>query len=320
MSINTANGRVQAGALGRTLMHEHLVTGLPGWDSDTRAPAPAFRDMVAACVDRVQELQDAGYSSLVDPCPSDLGRNADLIGEVAARTGFNIIFATGLYNEHHGGSPYWQVALATDPDGEKRLADLFIGEIEDGVRGSGLRPGILKVATGHGAITDYEKKVFRAAAAASKATGTPITTHTEAVLGDEQVDLLTGEGVAANRIVVGHCCGTTDHDYHMCIVRKGAYIGFDRFGIEHEATDDQRVESILKCREAGALEQVIVSHDSVWCWLGEMIPKPMRDYMAAYNHPLRFSRVIAPKLRAAGMSEAEIDTLLVGNPSRYFAA
>ena len=59
---------------------------------------------------------------------------------------------------------------------------------------------------------------FEAAAKASAATGAPITTHTDnGTVGDVQQRLLTDEGVSAHRIVIGHSCGTSDHDYHMKI-------------------------------------------------------------------------------------------------------
>jgi phosphotriesterase-related protein len=319
MTISTVNGYVEASALGRTLMHEHLVIGFPGWESDTGVPAPDFRNMVAACVDRVQELQDGGFASLVDPCPNDVGRNVDLMGEVAARTGFNIIFATGLYNEHHGGSPYWGGVFSIDPDGVKRLCDMFVGEIENGVRGSGAKPGILKFGTTKPTISAYEKKVIQAAAMASQATGVPITTHTEGVLGDDQVDLLAEHGVSGKRVIVGHCCGSDDHDYHMRIIDKGAFIGFDRFGIEHPLTDEVRIQSILKIREKRALDRVIISHDSVCCWLGAMLPPAMIEAINTKSHPMRFSRVIAPMLIENGVTPDELDMMLIDNPRRYFA-
>jgi len=34
---------------------------------------------------------------------------------------------------------------------------------------------------------------------------------------------------------------------------------------------------------------------------------------------LRFSRVIVPMLRESGLTEGEIDALLIDNPRRYFA-
>ena len=206
--INTANGPVDVDRLGATLMHEHLTIAFPGTDTDTLRTGPALRDMVAICVDQVAELKDGGYSSLVDPCPNDMGRSVELIGEVAARTGFNVIFATGLYNQAVGGNAYWQGKFKMDKDGVQKLADVFIAELTDGVPGSGgLKAGILKVGTGKGAITDYEYGVMRAAAIASKATGAPITTHTDYMLGPDQVRFLKSCDVAADQIVVGHCCG-----------------------------------------------------------------------------------------------------------------
>lgn len=317
MLINTVGGKVAADALGRTLMHEHLLVGLPGWEADTCLPAPDFRNMVAACVDRVQELQAAGYSTLVDPCPSDLGRNVDLFGEVAALTGFNIVFAAGLYNEHFGGSAYWTRVLHTNTDPEQRLADVFIREIEVGVMGTGLKAGILKVGTALPPFTDYERYVFRAAAIASRETGVPITTHTDGVLGEEQLDYLMAHGVPAGRIVIGHCCGNPDHAYHRNIVGKGAFAGFDRFGMEHIRADAGRVASLMELREARGLGSVVISHDSVCCWLGRFQPP---DAPPAGNEPLRFTRVIRPMLEAAGMTAAEIEGMLVDNPRRYFSA
>ena len=94
--VNTANGPIKVADLGHTLMHEHLTIAMPGAGTDSLRRGPAYRDMVATCVDQIEELKSAGYSSLVDPCASDMGRDVCLIGEVAARTGFNIIFAAGL--------------------------------------------------------------------------------------------------------------------------------------------------------------------------------------------------------------------------------
>jgi len=49
MKINTSTGTVEAKDLGKTLMHEHLVIGFPGWESDTAYSAPAVREMAAVC-------------------------------------------------------------------------------------------------------------------------------------------------------------------------------------------------------------------------------------------------------------------------------
>jgi phosphotriesterase-related protein len=316
--INTANGPVDVDALGNTLMHEHLTIAYPGTLTDTLRPGPTFRDMVAICVDRIAELKDGGYSSLVDPCPNDLGRSVELTGEVAARTGFNIIFATGLYNEAVGGNAYWQVKLASDKDMVRKLADVFITEITDGVPGSGgLKAGILKVGTGKGAITDYERAVMRAAVIASKATGAPITTHTDYVLGPDQVRFMKSCDMAADQIVVGHCCGNPHHDYHMEVIDEGAYVGFDQFGIPVQP-DEVRIASLMKIRAAGRLDRVMVSHDSTWCMRGEPFDPAFWDNFAAAHTPLHFIRNVAPQLKERGVSEAEMAILIRQNPHRYF--
>jgi phosphotriesterase-related protein len=275
--------------------------------------------MVKVCVDKVEELKGAGFKTLLDPCPNDIGRDVNLIAEVASRTGFNIVFATGLYHHHLGGSPYWSMKFAYDPDAEKKLADLFIKELTQGVGDTGIKAGVVKLATAMPPFTDYEKLIFRAGAKAALATGAPITTHTDAVLGDEQLDYLKSLGVPAHKIVIGHSCGSGDHAYHRRIVDGGAYIGFDRFGLEIIRPDAERVESLVKLLKTGAKNQVVISHDSVWCWKGNMLPRALLQEMETGHMSMRFTRVIAPKLREAGVSQADIDSMLTENPRRYFA-
>jgi phosphotriesterase-related protein len=317
MMITTVTGQIAPEALGKTLMHEHLVVGFAGWEQDRLAKGPDRRELVAICVDRIEELKAAGYRSLVDPCPNDVGRDVDLMGEVSTITGFNIIAATGFYNEAMGANVHWRIKSST-PDFVDHLAELMISELTDGVDG-GVRPGIIKLATGHGAITDYEDKVFQAGAKASLATGAPITTHTEAVLGDVQLQRLTALGVPAHRIIIGHCCGSRDHHYHMALAHGGAYVGFDRFGVEDICSDADRVASLVQLVGAGAIRHAIVSHDSVWCLRGNPLPADVVARMALTHTPLRFERAIAPQLEALGVTSAQIETMLVDNPRRYFS-
>ena len=319
MRINTATGPIDVSELGKTLMHEHLVIGFPGWDSDTAAPSMGVREMTAVCLDKIGELKSAGFRTLLDPCPNDLGRDAGLMAEVASRAGFNIVFATGLYHHHLGGTAYWSYKFQYDPDAEKKLADLFIKELTVGVRDTGIKAGVIKVATAMPPFTDYEKTVFRAAARASLATGAPITTHTDAVMGDEQLAFLTSLGVAPHKIVIGHSCGNADHDYHMKIVQGGAYIGFDRFGLEIVQQDSVRVANLVKLIRKGAGAQVVISHDSVWCWRGHMLPPDVLKMVEGGGMSMRFTRTITPMLKEAGVTDAEIDSMLTDNPRRYFS-
>ncbi|RMH81754.1 MAG: phosphotriesterase-related protein [Actinomyces sp.] len=316
-AVMTVTGPVPVEELGRCLMHEHLTVGYPGWESDTLS-ALDRADMRAICIDRIAELQDLGYRTLVDPCPNDLGRDVELMVEVAEATGFRIICATGLYKHDEGGHAHWAFRGRFE-DVTGPMTDLFVTELTEGIGTTGVRAGIIKCGTGTGAMTDHEARVFAAAAAASGATGAPVTTHTdEGTLGDVQQEVLTAAGVPAHRIVIGHSCGTTDTDYHLRIARGGSWLGFDRFGIPL-VSDDDRVASLARLVEHGAADRVVVSHDSVWCWKGQPWPVALRERVAATFVPTHFDRTIVPRLLDAGVDEATIAAFTHDNPRRFFA-
>lgn len=317
-TLATASGETTTDALGRTLMHEHLVIGYPGWESHTKVGTMSAEDERAICVDKIEEIKALGYTSMLDPCPSDLGRDVELAATVAQQTGFQIVLATGLYKQEEGGVPYWHFR-SNFGDVTDVMAEQFVHELTEGIGDTGIKAGIIKVASGPGKITDYEKQVLAAAAKASLETGAPINTHTDqGTVGDEQQRILTEHGVPAHRIIIGHSCGTDDHDYHMTIARGGSYLGFDRFGLDIVFPDEKRVSSLAKMIEAGAGDRCVVSHDSVWCWKGQPFPPGMLASVPDAFDPTLFDRKIVPQLLERGITQDQVDRLVVENPRRFF--
>jgi phosphotriesterase-related protein len=318
-SVQTVTGTIAPSDLGKTLMHEHLLIGYPGSSVDSINPGANAEERVARCVDRIEEMKDLGFTSMLDPCPSDLGRDVELMAKVAQKTGFQIVCATGLYKQAEGGYPYWHMRQ-TFGSTVDAMAEIFIKEISEGIGSTGVRAGIIKVATGPGEMTAYEHGVFEAAAKASAATGAPITTHTDqGTMGDLQQRVLSENGALPHRIVIGHSCGTSDHDYHMKIVRGGSYLGFDRFGLEALRPDNDRTASLARLIKAGAGDRAVVSHDSVWCWQGQPFPPAVEEAMTKIWNPSHFSLRIIPKLKDQGITDDQIKALLVDNPRRFFA-
>jgi phosphotriesterase-related protein len=317
-SINTVAGAIRPDALGRTLMHEHLAIGMPGWESDSFRRGPGRAERLAICVDRIEEIKALGYRSMVDPCPNDLGRDVEFMAEVAQRTAFNIICATGLYKQSEGGHAYWSMKAYSGSCVEQ-MTELFIREITEGVPDTGVRAGVIKVATGHGEMTTYEREVFTAAARASVATGAPITTHTDGgTMGDVQQALLVSLGVPAHRILIGHSCGSSDLGYHLGIARAGSYLGFDRFGLEAVTPDRERVAALVALLGSGMGDRVVVSHDSIWCSRGEPMPPEVEARLHETWNPTHFDRKIVPMLRDAGIADEQIEALVSDNPRRFF--
>lgn len=314
--IQTVTGPMSSEAIGRTLMHEHLAVGFPGWEAEAVADRAARREHGQRCVERMQELAGLGLTALVDPCPLDLGRDVELMAEVSAASGVRIICATGLYKEDQGAAPYWAFRSHWG-DVRQEMCELFVRELTEGIAETGIRAGVIKVATGAGRVTPYEDTVLRAAADAHRATGVPITTHTEAgTMGMEQLDVLCAEGVPAGSIIVGHSCGSSDLGYHLKMLDRGALLGFDRFGLELVHPDRERLAALIGLIGIGFASQIVLSHDTVWCWRGRA-PKLPPGGLPAWE-PTHVFRRILPQLRQAGVSEEAIRTMLIDNPRRYF--
>jgi phosphotriesterase-related protein len=315
--IQTVTGPCRPSDLGLTLMHEHLIIGWPGWESDTAAPPFDRREAKRLCVDRLQELKSLGVSTLLDPCPIDLGRDVEFAAEVAQQSGVRIVCATGLYKEDSGAAPYYKFRGAFT-DSVSEMTDIFVKEISDGIGPTGIKAGVIKVATGPHQVAPYERNVIVAAARAHKATGVPITTHTdEGTMGREQLAILTEEGVDPRRVVIGHSCGSADLRYHTDLLDRGAYLGFDRFGLELLHPDRLRLAALIGLLGVGFERQIVLSHDTVWCWRGRPLPIPV-EQLAPHWDPRHVLQRIVPALREAGVAQPKIDAMLVDNPRRYF--
>jgi phosphotriesterase-related protein len=316
-TVQTVTGSCRPADLGVTLMHEHLIIGWPGWEADTVAPRWDRAEAKRLCVDRMLELKALGVSALLDPCPIDLGRDVEFAAEVAQASGVRIICATGLYKEEAGAAPYFKFR-GPFSDSVAEMAEIFIKELSEGIGPTGIRAGVIKVATGPHQVTSYERTVLRAAAKAHLATGAPITTHTdEGTMGREQLVILTEEGVDPQRIIIGHSCGTADLRYHVDLLERGATLGFDRFGLELLQPDRLRLAALIGLLGIGFERQIVLSHDTVWCWRGRPLPMPV-EAMAPKWDPRHVFNNILPALRQAGVPQAKVDAMLVDNPRRYF--
>jgi phosphotriesterase-related protein len=311
--VQTVLGPVPVEQLGVTLMHEHLVIGWPGWVFDPLARFDRMK-VTGILVERLHELKALGVSTFVDPCPIELGRNPELAAEVSEATGLNIICATGLYTNRLGIPVYFRQRSVDE------IAEIFTRELTEGIGSSGIRAGLIKCATGMNEITRHEEKCLRAAGRAHRATGAPILTHTEAAtMGNEQLDILTSEGVDFGRVIIGHACGTANLAYHLSILDRGAFLGFDRFGLEAVFPDRLRIASLAGLLSTGHAKQIVLSHDFVGCFLGRPPSRtPERQqHLEQWSYTHLFKTVL-PKLRHIGVSEAQIQTMLIDNPRRFF--
>ncbi len=321
--INSALGPISPDKLGWTLVHEHLQTAYSGWYADA-SMAPYDREAaLQTCLKACEAAKAVGIQTIIDATANDMGgRDPLLYKELSQKTGVNIIFATGLYTESEGAPSYWKMRTAFGTDISKMISEMMIKEITEGVGNTGIKPGVIKVASGP-VMTDYEKEVHKAAATAQKATGVPIITHTQGAMGGpEQADFLISQGADPKKIMIGHVNNSKDVNYQRSILQKGVYIAFDRFGIAAligGAPDNVSVQNIATLCKEGYANKIMLSHDTINFWLSrppevsEGLMKMLANWRIDY-----VSKDIIPALKTQGVTDDQITQMMVENPKNLF--
>ncbi len=299
--IRTVCGDIPPEALGVCYAHEHVFCRPPVEDPDL------ILDSEAAAIQELHWFREAGGQAIVEMSPPDYGRDVEALRRIAEATGVHLIATTGHHKEAFS-SPWVQDRPVHE------LADRFIREIVEGVDGTGIRAGVIKVASSLNRITPNEEKVFRAAAIAHRHTGAPIATHTEAgTMGLEQVALLKSEGVDPGRIIIGHVDRKLEWEYHLALARAGVYLSYDQISKEKYAPDRTRIAFIQRLIAEGYGKQILLG--------GDMARKSYwPSYQTGGGPGLTYILWrFVPWLRAEGVPEEAIQDLLIRNPARALA-
>lgn len=308
--VPTARGvDIDASDLGMTLMHEHVLLAqtavLANWPHlfDREAEiAEAARDL--------QEVYELGVRTIVDLTTVDLGRDVAFVKAVAEQTDVQIVVATGV---HLNPPPYFR-RQNMDP-----IIDLYVRDITVGIAETGVRAGCLKVASEE-EVTEEHATQLRAIARAHRATGVPIMTHTRPAVGNglAQQRIFQEEGVDLSRVVIGHSGDTPDLEYLTRLMEAGSTIGMDRFGTGLGATTEQRIDTIAELCRRGWASQMVLSHDTSAYSMG--LPRHVRvKRLPEYTFRLIPSRVL-PALLERGVTDEQIQAMMVANPRRIFEA
>ena len=304
--INTVTGPIEADRLGFTLGHEHIMISAGGLKEDF----PFLFDRKRTLERIVGELNEAragGVDTILDLTTVDLGRDVELFAEAARASGMNIVATTGLWL-------YMPIIFRDrDPD---FFADIYVREIERGIAGTGIKPGIIKASSDVEGVTPEAESALRGAARAHKATGVPISTHQAAPqrVGARQVEVLLEEGVAPDRICIGHSADTTDVEYLVGLLEQGVFLSMDRYPGRDERPDWKTRNATVKALvDRGFASRMMLGHDyapgPVFVGAEPVVESPTRY--------LFLSTTAIPALREEGVSEEDIRAMTVDAPRRF---
>ncbi|CCG05426.1 phosphotriesterase family protein [Blastococcus saxobsidens] len=320
-TVQTVTGPLPTAELGQTLMHEHVFV----LNADVQQNYPeewgSEDDRVADAVEKLTKLASVGVRTIVDPTVIGLGRYIPRIQRIAEQVDLAIVVATGCYTYddvpfffHYRGPALNAAVGAEVPD---PMVDMFVGDIENGIAGTGVRAAFLKCAIDHQGLTPGVERVMRAVAKAHRATGAPITVHTHPTSqqGLAVKKVLDDEGVDPRRVVLGHSGDTTDVDHLSELAEAGFILGMDRFGINLETTFEARADTLVEMCRRGYAEQMVLSQDAS-CYIDWLAPGVM-DLLPQWRYTHIHEEVL-PYLRDHGVTDDQIETMLVTNPRRYF--
>lgn len=317
--VQTVRGPLDTAALGPTLMHEHvfvlnaeMIQNADWWDEDER---------VADAVVKLQTLKDRGVDTIVDPTVLGLGRYIPRLQRVNEQVDINIIVATGIYTYNELPHQYTLRGPGLLLDMPDPMITDFTQDITGGIAGTGVHAAFLKCAIEVQGLTPGVERVMRAVAAVHRETGVPITVHTASATqaGRTALQVFREEGVDLTKVVIGHAGDTNDLDYLKELADAGCQLGMDRFGLDMYNPTDQRVATIASLAQQGYADRMVLAHDASCFidWFGADLEQTLAAAAPNWNFT-HISDDVLPALREVGVSEEQVNQMMVDNPRRYF--
>ena len=283
-TVQSVTGPIGPDDLGLTLPHEHVFINMT--PTEPRDGYMTVWEERVADIERFKaaggrtlwdvtnaELSDHAFPVYFDKDPAHAVKNpvtgsrsvANVMATkaIAEATGINVILGVGHYFDHYFDVDWFE------RNSTEMIAEYLVADLEDEIPGTGVRAGFIgEVASDLPYVTAREERSFRAAGRAAARTGVMVTTHAPTFpTAETQIDILTAEGVAPERIVIGHTDTVKSLDYSVDLLKRGVYIEYDcmmavKSGgaiAEHELR--RRVEYVRDLVEMGYAERILLSQD-----------------------------------------------------------
>ncbi len=296
-TINTVLGKVPAGDLGVTLMHEHVLVDFVGAEKIRRNRYDAD-EVIRVVLPHLRRIRKLGCQTLVECTPAYLGRDPILLRRLSGASGLHLITNTGYY----GASGGKYLPRGAREQSAEKIAERWIAEFRHGIDGTGIKPGFIKIGVNNGPLNPIDAKLVRAAALAHRETGMIIACHTgDGAAAIEEINILKKEDVTPSALIWVHA-QNGEPEILAQLARGGVWIELE--GI-NDSTFALRIEQIRSLQPMG---RVLTSLDAGWYHVGE----PGGGEFLAYDY--YFTKFL-PALRKAGFDEAGIRQMTVEGPS-----
>lgn len=298
--INTVKGPVPADQLGLCLPHEHIMSNFGA--EAAKVAAYDEQALFAQIIPYLRTLKSKGVSSIFDCTTAYFGRRVDLLQSISDSTGIHIITNTGFY----GAANDRYVPEFVHEASVDQIAAHWIKECKEGIDGSDIKPGFIKLAFDSGPSSEVDSKLFKAGLQTHLETGLTLAVHTgdnpEAVA--LQLQLLEESGIHPSAWIWVHANKAKDLETWLTLAKKGAWISLD--GVKQNNIQEF-LDWLVQFKAADLLHKVLLSHD------GNGFPRggAIRPFEAIMN-------TLIPELKKRGFSDKEIELLTHDNPLSAF--
>ncbi|XP_028831197.1 N-acetyltaurine hydrolase [Denticeps clupeoides] len=338
--VQTVLGPMDPNQLGRTLTHEHLsmtfescyVAPLPGDEDVATAPIEmknlhwlhqnpySSQENLLLCqeTEAVREellsFRRAGGGAIVENTTTGISRNLGILQQLSKDTGVHIVAGAGFYVDQTHSDQTRKMSV-------EQLTDVIKNEVLHGADGTDIRCGVIGEIGMSWPMTESEKKVLRATASAQVELGCPVIIHPgrNPAAPAEIVRILQEAGGDIDKTVMSHLDRTIfDRRELLEFAKLGSYLEYDLFGTEvlnypfnleiDMPSDSQRVETLAFLLQEGYEDRILVAHDI-------HTKNRLTKYGGhGYSHILRN---IVPKMLSRGMSQGQVDRILIENSRRW---
>ena len=305
--IHTIKGSIEIDSFGLILPHEHLFTDLRGPLVPGYAQAEP-EDVVRVVGPFLSEAAASGITALVECSTLGVGRNLRVLQALADVSPVQIVAPTGVYRDAF-------IPPALRDMSEDDLATLWIQELMEGIEGTSIRAGFIKLAMSDDGPTALEIRNLRAAAQASQMTGAVVASHTiGGRVAKEEMDILEEAGLDLHRFIWIH--SQTEPDVALLIeaAKRGAFVELDSVGAPHQL-QSELVDTTMAIVQAGLIDHILLSHDAGWYNPANSNGLPNEGYRG-YTALIK---EFLPALSDQGISEEQLRTITVNNPATAFA-
>ena len=299
--IETVTGAIRPKQLGRTLVHEHIMVDFIGADQVSPSRYDA-EEVFQVMLPYLKTLRAQGVKSFIDCTPSFLGRDVKILRRLSKATGLQMVTNTGLYKEPY--LPAYAFEQSID-----ELARQWIREMEEGIEGTGIRAGFIKIAVHREDLKPMQQKIVRTACRTHRATGAAIACHSGHGPAMMQIlDILREEKTPAGAFIAVHAGSEKDMGYHQRLAQAGAWLEYDHIGSNPAGEPIRLIKTMLE-KDFG--DRLLLSMDRGWYRIGEPRGGKVKPYDYFYGE-------FVPEMKKAGISDAVIRQLTVENPAKAF--